>query len=360
MSDTYKHNGYTFIDKREQTIEDWLGTRREGVGGSDVGVIMDLNPYQSALEMFYDKLGLIPAKDLTKNDSIYWGRKSEEQIRVASEYWEDDDPLAYTVNHENGNQKSTHVDVPFFVINDKYPWLQANLDGFGINSVDPDYLEKCIDAIVNGKLPNMEKVVEIKTIMGMAADKWIDKTPPGYIVQVMTYLIVCKGLGAEYGEIFSRRDGVRLHRYPVPWNQVIADQIIEMTYDFQEGVWAAKDALKGFTGGIEEAMQICMPFEPSADSSPAYTKFFNDNHMLKQAIKAGAITSDDKELREMCIKYNLLGRNEKDIDAERKYLANTIREWMRKNNTSYVNFTDGGHVSCTTRLNFSKELKQVA
>lgn len=357
-SKIYKHSGFTFIDKEGQTIEEWLDTRRDGVGGSDVGVILDLNPYQSALELFYDKLALIPPKDLTKNDSIFWGRRDEASILDVSQYFEDEDDLAYTVNCENKNQIHTHVDFPFFIINDDYPWLQANIDGAGLEKVvDLEYSEKLKQWVYNGELPRMDKIVEIKTIKGRVRDTWTDGVPPGYIVQVITYMLVCKAMGIEYGEIYSRSDGTNMHKYLVPFNESIEESIIQKTYDFQESVDAARAALKGFSGGIEEALQICAAYEPAADSSPAFSKFYTENHLLKEAARAGAVTTDDNSLLEACIKYKSLGADKKEIEKERQYLANFITEWMRKNNSNYVNFSTGGYVSKTTRINISRNIQ---
>ncbi|EPU7208284.1 YqaJ viral recombinase family protein, partial [Listeria monocytogenes] len=35
----------------------WLLTRRQGIGGSDAGIIMGLNKYKTAFELWLDKTG---------------------------------------------------------------------------------------------------------------------------------------------------------------------------------------------------------------------------------------------------------------------------------------------------------------
>lgn len=45
------------------TRMEWLEQRRNGIGGSDAAVIVGLNPYRSRLELYADKLGLMPERE---------------------------------------------------------------------------------------------------------------------------------------------------------------------------------------------------------------------------------------------------------------------------------------------------------
>lgn len=52
--------------------------RRTGIGGSDVGAILGVNPFRSPLDVYMDKLGLKePEPD---NEKMYWGRVLEPAI----------------------------------------------------------------------------------------------------------------------------------------------------------------------------------------------------------------------------------------------------------------------------------------
>ena len=44
---------------------EWLAQRESGIGGSEVGSILGLSPYVSALTLFYQKLGVIPPQPTT-------------------------------------------------------------------------------------------------------------------------------------------------------------------------------------------------------------------------------------------------------------------------------------------------------
>lgn len=60
--------------------QNWLNVRAQGIGGSDAGVIMDLNPYKSAYQLWMEKTGQAEAPDLSGNQFIYWGQKNEANI----------------------------------------------------------------------------------------------------------------------------------------------------------------------------------------------------------------------------------------------------------------------------------------
>lgn len=46
--------------------EDWLKVRNTGLGGSDCGSILGLNPYKSALTLWSEKTGMMQPEDLSK------------------------------------------------------------------------------------------------------------------------------------------------------------------------------------------------------------------------------------------------------------------------------------------------------
>lgn len=58
----------------------WLAIRNTGIGGSDAGVIMGLNPYKSPYRLWMEKTGQAEAPDLSGNQRIYWGVKNEPNV----------------------------------------------------------------------------------------------------------------------------------------------------------------------------------------------------------------------------------------------------------------------------------------
>lgn len=66
--------------KQMQDHNAWLDMRKQGIGGSDAGVIMGLNAYKSPYELWLEKTGQAESQDLSDNQFIYWGQKNESNI----------------------------------------------------------------------------------------------------------------------------------------------------------------------------------------------------------------------------------------------------------------------------------------
>ena len=61
------------LDHRE-----WLKYRKRGIGGSDAGAVCGLNPYRTAMQVYYDKI----SDDIEENDNeaMRQGRELEEYV----------------------------------------------------------------------------------------------------------------------------------------------------------------------------------------------------------------------------------------------------------------------------------------
>lgn len=132
--------------------EDWLQARYEGIGGSDIGAICGLNPYESAYSLWAKKLKLIPEADLSGNMRVKFGNKFEEPIL---EIWAEDNPD--WVLYKTGTYRHTQS-----------PHLLANPDALAYNPNTDEWM-----------------VIEVKT----AAMPW-DVIPAHYYAQVQHYLYV--------------------------------------------------------------------------------------------------------------------------------------------------------------------------
>lgn len=60
------------------TREEWLAYRRTGIGGSDAAAVIGLNPYRSAIELYADKIGMMPEKEDT--EAMRLGRDLEQYV----------------------------------------------------------------------------------------------------------------------------------------------------------------------------------------------------------------------------------------------------------------------------------------
>lgn len=100
--------------KRISTVgmmrEQWLAERRRGIGGSDAGAIVGLNPWASPYSVWADKLALVPEKEDT--EAMRQGRDLEEYV---SQRWEE----------ETGKKCKRY---PYIVRSEAYPFAHANID----------------------------------------------------------------------------------------------------------------------------------------------------------------------------------------------------------------------------------------
>lgn len=69
------------ISTKELPREDWLQIRKQGIGSSDAGAAVGLNPYKSQLELWMEKTGrdtTLPKADPHDEESpMYWGNVLE-------------------------------------------------------------------------------------------------------------------------------------------------------------------------------------------------------------------------------------------------------------------------------------------
>ena len=153
-------NGAKLLGVFESGTSDWHEARADGIGGSEVGTILGLNPWESPYYLWATKTGQLPPKVLD-SFAVKLGHALEPVILDVLLPQEHPDWEIY----RTGTYQ--HPTIPF---------LHAN----------PDALAK-----VNGEWV----VVEVKT----SRNYW-DKTPPAYEAQVRHYMNI---LGIKRGVIIG-------------------------------------------------------------------------------------------------------------------------------------------------------------
>ena len=58
--------------------ESWLKYRKQGIGGSDAGAVCGLNPYRTAIQVYYDKTS--DSIEDVDNEAMRQGRELEEYV----------------------------------------------------------------------------------------------------------------------------------------------------------------------------------------------------------------------------------------------------------------------------------------
>lgn len=147
------------VDTTKITHEEWLKYRKMGITGTDVGSIVGMNPYKSALQVFLDKT--TENIESFDNESMRQGRDLEQY--VCERFTEETGKKVRRLNA--------------ICVNDDYPFMLADFD----------------------RVLVAERVgLECKTVSAYSADKWKNgKIPLHYQLQVQHYLAV-SGYDAWY------------------------------------------------------------------------------------------------------------------------------------------------------------------
>lgn len=150
-----------FIILENQDHASWLKARTYGIGGSDASAIVGMNPYKTNIDLFEEKIGRRVPEDISDKPYVKYGTLAEEHIRALFSL---DYPEYKVSYHENRILRSK-----------TYPFLQASLDG----ELEDE----------NGR----KGILEIKTtniLQSMQYEKWKDRIPDNYYIQVLHYLLV--------------------------------------------------------------------------------------------------------------------------------------------------------------------------
>lgn len=173
--------------------EEWLRYRKFGIGGSDAGAICGLNPYRTAMQVYFDKTSDV-VED-TDNEAMRQGRDLEDYV-------------AQRFMQATG-KKVRRANAIF--CHEEYPFLLAN-----------------VDRMVSGENAGLE----CKTASPYVADQWKDgQIPIHYQIQCYHYMAVCNAEAWYIAVLIYGRE-FKFHRIERD-EQVIAD-LIQIEKDFWE------------------------------------------------------------------------------------------------------------------------------
>lgn len=147
---------------KEKTREEWLAERKTFIGGSEASAILGLNPYKSNIEVWQEKTGRIIPEDISHKPYVKYGIEAEQYLTALF-------ALDYPQYNVKGNNDYTVYRHP------KHLFIAGTLDG--------ELVEK-----ETGR----KGVLEIKTteiLNSMHREKWNDRVPDNYYIQVLHYLL---------------------------------------------------------------------------------------------------------------------------------------------------------------------------
>ena len=170
----------------EPGSQEWHDLRSTGIGGSDVGTICGLNPWQSAFTLWAKRTGKIQ-EEQSDSEAMEWGRRLEAVIldKFAEEHPELD-----------------VIESPGTFQNKDRAWQLANPDGIAIDRNTGEHI-----------------IIEIKT--ARYEDDWANGVPEYYRTQVLWYLQTFGFQRAYVAALFS---GSKYREF-----EVLADEFEQKT-----------------------------------------------------------------------------------------------------------------------------------
>lgn len=200
----------SFNLSKDMSHLDWLKMRKTGIGGSDAGAICGLNPYASAMSVFYDKIAEEP--EMEDNEAMRQGRDLEDY--VAKRFCE---ATGLKVRRSNMMYRST-----------ENPFMIAD-----------------VDRLIVGR----DAGLECKTASAFNADKWKDgQIPSHYLIQCLHYMAVTGKREWYIAVVLLGRD----FRYQkITWDEELIPKIVEIERSF----WN-QNVIPGIMPG-PDGSQIC-------------------------------------------------------------------------------------------------------
>ncbi|NLK78952.1 MAG: endonuclease [Clostridiales bacterium] len=174
------------LDKAE-----WLKYRKQGIGGSDAGAICGLNPYRTAMQVYYDKTS--DETEEIDNEAMRQGREFEDY--VARRFMEATGKKVRRANYMFQDEEN--------------PFMLADVDRM---------------------LVGENAGLECKTASPFMAEKWKDgKIPMSYQIQCHHYMSVCN---AEAWYIAVLIYGREFKYYKIERDEQVIADLIQIEKDF--------------------------------------------------------------------------------------------------------------------------------
>ena len=316
--------------------EEWFEFRRNGIGGSEAGTVLNINKYDTAARLYHEKIGSIPHRT-DDNMAMFLGRYLEEQIANLWKFY-DGSQDGLIENYKNKKVVRNCRNINGYVVNPNYPWLFGSVDRLinkdgGVN-------------LITGEALKEEGILEIKNQSYWAGKVWEDGIPIYHLTQVHVYMII---LETDYSEIALLNDGNKLVVEKIQRDEQLCQQIISLTRSWWfDRVVPAKEALKirdeadaqGKVGEAEQAEAVIQRLEPDPDHSEAYKDFMSDSFVKERDIVDGTMDLFDKAKA-----YEVLKGIARETKDNQELLKNQFIKFMKDHGADSISFDNLGSVN---------------
>lgn len=245
--------------------DEWLKQRSKGLGGSDAGTVMGLNPYKSAYTLWAEKTGQI-SNVVEENEAIRLGNDLEDY--VAKRFAE----------QENKKIKRSS----YCYQSKQFPFMRAN-----------------VDRLIVGE----NSALECKTANPFKdGDYSSNIIPPSYYCQCLHYMAVC-GFDRMYLAVLVFQKG--FYTYVIDRGNEAVEADIRALIKAEKDFWA----------------HVVNGEAPTVDGSESTSNTLKQLHQSDESVVVDLCDFDEKldEIKE-------LKEQQKELKARQKTLENELKE----------------------------------
>lgn len=259
---------YKRIPLKNVSHEDWLRLRKSGIGGSDAGAVLGVNPYSSQMQVFLEK---------TSNEIME--KAENEAIRV-------------------GHDLEQYVADRFTEATGKKVRRTSSM----FRSEDHTYMLADIDRFIVGE----DAGLECKTASAYSKDVWQDgQIPMHYLIQCYHYMAVT---GKRKWYIACVILGIGFVYRELEWNDDLIQRIVRVEEDFWNN-----HVLKGIM--------------PSPDGSEGYEKALNQYYTRAETETTIPLVGFDEKLKRREELVEQIG----NLETEQKQIEQEVKLYMKDN-----------------------------
>ncbi|WP_322787780.1 YqaJ viral recombinase family protein [Bacillus velezensis] len=287
-----------FASTADMSRDEWLLERRKGIGGSDASVILGLNKWRTAFELWLDKTGQVPISE-SASEAAYFGSILEDIVAKEFE----------VRSGKKVRRKKSML---------KHP--------------EHDFILANVDRMIVGE----KAILECKTTSAYNLKEWEDnEIPDSYIVQVQHYLGV---LGPEYKKAYF---AVLIGGNKFVWKEIERDdELIAMIFQAEVEFWNEK-----VLGGKA----------PVLDGSSAAEEYLKQRYSAAEGGKVVDLTSANKTRIQQ---YLQLKEQINELTLQAKELENQIKHEMKEAEYGFIGNYQTSWKSVSTNRIDSKILKE--
>jgi hypothetical protein len=300
---------------------EWLYFRSQGIGGSEIGAVLNISRWHDALRVHMNKIGE-DAGTFSGNRYTRFGKYHEEHtIAPMYQYWDHSHPGEERMfMNMDAKYKINRVrKVNAYIINEKYPWLFGSID------------RKILPKYKGGEVG----ILEAKNTTKMEQDAYELGFNQDFYAQVQDYLLLTEW---DYADIAMHTDGNDFHVVRVLPDQRWHDWIIEKSYAFWQNVLHCRKIKEEY--GIDKyymANERLFPVEAREaigllqSLEPETTGLESELELVQELIKPTPTltrTVADDRIKQMTFEYWKASQEAKAAEAlKTKHQTNIIR-WL--------------------------------